>query len=210
MPEATFARILVPLDGSRLSESVLPVAETLATAFGASLVLLHVLERAAPQTIHGERHFQDPDKARAYLDDLAGNLTRRGLSVTVHIHDTPEPNVALSIAGHAIEERADLVVLCTHGRGGVRGFVWGAIAQQVLQRGEVPVLLVRAPAQGAEPAPFAPTTILVPLDATAAAEGEQGEQPAFLVGAETWEGVPVHADLERAKEADGQRKLGRG
>jgi len=165
-----FNRLLLPLDGSRLAEAALPAAAGIAAAFGSTIVLLHVIERGAPATVHGERHFTDNAAADAYLRGLAGALQVRGLTARVHVHDAPEGNVAVSIAQHSDEEQTDLIVLCTHGGGGVRGLLFGSIAQQVVQRGTTPVLLIRPPAAGSAPPAFAPRTVLVPLDATAASE----------------------------------------
>ncbi len=163
------ARLLTPLDGSRLAEAVLPVVESLAAA-GATPVLLHVRERGAPATIHGERHLRAGDEATAYLASVAERVrSAGGAAVETHTHDVPEGDVARSIAAHAEEKRADVIVLCTHGGGGVRDLLVGSIAQQVLRRGAVPVLLVRPAADGGA-VPFAPRTVLVPLDGTAAAE----------------------------------------
>ncbi len=161
-------RLLAPLDGSRLAEAVLPVVETLAIA-GATPVLLHVRERGAPATIHGERHLRAADEASAYLAGVADRLRTTGRAVERHTHDVPEGDVARSIAAHAEEVRAGMIVLCTHGGGGVRDLLVGSIAQQVLRRGTVPVLLVRPDAAGG-PTAFAPGAVLVPLDGTAAAE----------------------------------------
>lgn len=164
-----YRRLLVPLDGSRLAEAVLPVVTRLALATGATAVLLHVLERGAPVTVHGERHLQTLDEAQTYLHDVAARLRTQGVLVEAHAHEVPDGDVAKAIARHVIEERSDLIVMCTHGSGGVRDLLFGSIAQQVLRRGTAPVLLVRA-----EPdsnlRPFEPSTILVPLDGSAAAE----------------------------------------
>ena len=163
-----FSRLLVPLDGSQLAEAVLPVVERIALACNATLVLFHLIERGAPATIHGERHFTDEAAATKYLMALIETLHGRGVAATVHVHAVPEGNVAASIAEHGEEERADLIALCTHGSGGLRGLLVGSIAQQVLQRGTIPVLLVRPPIEGPPPV-FDPHTILVPLDGTPAA-----------------------------------------
>jgi nucleotide-binding universal stress UspA family protein len=85
----------------------------------------------------------------------------------------PDGDVTKSIARHVIEEKGDLIVMCTHGKGGVRDLLFGSIAQQVLKRGTAPVLLVRA-SSGSEAAPFEPRTVLVPLDGSAAAEAALG------------------------------------
>ena len=176
-----FSRILVPLDGSRLAEAALPVAERLAAAFGATVVLLHVVERGAHPTIHGNRHFTDQATAEDYLQRLADDLGSRGVSTTIHVHGEPEGDVAASIALHGSDESAELIVLCTHGSGGVRNLLWGSIAQQVLHRGVTPVLLVRVPPGGVPASVFAPKTVLVPLDATAASEAALAPAMALAV-----------------------------
>jgi nucleotide-binding universal stress UspA family protein len=163
-----YRRLLVPLDGSHLAESVLPVVARLAEACGSAVVLLHIVEQGAPATVHGDRHLRTAGDATAYLAQLAGHLRAQGIAVELHIHDAPEGDVALSIARHADETGSDLIVLCAHGRGGVRGLLFGSIAQQVLRRGATPVVLVR-PGQHPD-TPFAPRVLLVPLDTTAAAE----------------------------------------
>ncbi len=165
-----FTRLLVPLDGSKLAESVLPVAERLASALGAEVVLLHVMERDAKPTVHGDQHLTDRASAEEYLAGISKGLHLKGITAVVHVHDPPQGDVPESIVEHGAEESAELIVLCTHGRGGVRDFLWGGIAQRALRRGTTPVLLVRAPARDVDKRAFAPKTILVGLDATAAAE----------------------------------------
>lgn len=165
-----FDRLLVPLDGSSLAEAALVPSEAIARAFGSTVVLLHIIERRAPTTVHGEPHLSDPEPAAGYLEEIQHQLLARGIVATLHVHDAPEGDVAKSIAAHVDEEGADLVVLCTHGRGGVRRLLFGQIAQQVLQHGAGTILLVRPPAEGGTPAAFAPRRILVALDGAPAAE----------------------------------------
>ena len=169
-----FKRLLVPLDGSRMAESALPIVARLARTWDADVSLLHILERAAPASVHGERHLTRVEDAHAYLDALALQLRDVGIHVDSHAHEVPEGNVARSIVEHAAQEHAELIVLCTHGRGSVREILFGTIAQQVLRRGSVPVLLTRQPERDQPAIPFEPRTILVPLDATAAAEAALG------------------------------------
>lgn len=165
-----FDRLLLPLDGSVQAEVVLPVAARLAQAFRSTLLLLHVIERNAPATVHGELHLTDAAAAAAYLARIAGLLRSQGLAVETHVHTVPLGDVPRSIAEHAQEEQTDLIVLCTHGPSGWRDLVAGNVAQQALQHGNVPLLMVRAPGAGQAPAPFAPADILLPLDTTEAAE----------------------------------------
>lgn len=169
-----FSRLLVPLDGSQMAESALPIVARLAAAWDAEVLLLHVLERAAPASVHGERHLTRVEDAHAYLDAQAERLREAGIRVTGHAHEVPEGNVARSIVEHAAQEHAELIVLCTHGRGSVREILFGTIAQQVLRRGATPVLLTRQPERDRAPVAFEPRTILVPLDATAEAEAALG------------------------------------
>ena len=164
-----FKRLLAPLDGSRLAEAVLPIAERLGQA-GATIVLLHVIERGAPMAVHGERHLSSTVEATTYLEGVAARLRAGGVTVECHTHDVPEGDVARSITSHAAEERADLIVLCTHGSGRVHNMLFGTIAQHVLQQGATPVLLARPLRAGEESGPFAPRRVLVALDATVAAE----------------------------------------
>lgn len=164
-----FRRLLLPLDGSHLAEAVLPVATRLARAFDSRLLLLHVIERKAPITIHGEPHLTEVAAAESYLHSVVGRLSEQQIQAEVHVHSVPLGDVARSIADHAEEEQADLIVLCAHGRAGWRELVAGSIAQQALQRGSVPLLLVHA-ATDQEGAVFQPADILVPLDGSTAAQ----------------------------------------
>ena len=163
-------RILVPLDGSRLAEAALPIAARLAAAFGATIALLHVIEKDAPSTVHGEPHLANAVQANEYLVRLTQQLVATGLKVDYHVHEAPVGDVPRSIASHAEEHNSDLIIVCTHGGGGLRRGLWGSIAQRVLQLSRRPVLLARAATAPSSASSFAPATIMVPLDGTAAAE----------------------------------------
>jgi len=157
-----YRHLLVPLDGSRLAESVLPLAGSLARGFEAAVTLLHVIERGPPAHVHGDRHLTDRAEAETYLDDLAQRFFPAGVAATHHVHGEVEADVPASIVRHARELGADLIVMCTHGRGRLRHQLFGGIAQRVLAGGTVPVLLV-PPAEG--PAwEFSCRRVLVPLD----------------------------------------------
>jgi nucleotide-binding universal stress UspA family protein len=166
----TLQRILVPLDGSRLAESVLPAAFSLAQHLHARLTLLHVMERAAPMTVHGERHLTEASEAEAYLTEVA---SQRPVQVHIdhHVHPNKEGDVAKSIIDHAADLGADLVTLSTHGRGGARRVLFGSVAQLVLHGGTRPVLLIRPDAVAPHPVvPWEVGRILVPLDGSAPSE----------------------------------------
>jgi nucleotide-binding universal stress UspA family protein len=168
MPAETFT-ILVPLDGSRLAESVLPAAEAFASRLHASFVLVHVIEKNVPATVHGERHLAAAPEATEYLEAIAARLRRAGGQATCHVHEEEQQNVARSIVEHADEIEASLILMCSHGSGGLRDLLFGSIAQQTLNRGRRSVLLIQPQPDGVAE-PFAPDHILVPLDGTAAHE----------------------------------------
>lgn len=167
--EPSASTFLVPLDGSRLAEVVLPVVELLDSRLHARVMLLHVLEQRPPATIHGERHLADSAEARTYLDEVAARLRASNVSVEVHVHEARQGDVVRSIVDHAQEVNADLMILCTHGGSGLRKLLFGSIAQKVLQQGGQPILLVPPKAIGSAQ-PFNLRRILVPLDGTAAHE----------------------------------------
>lgn len=160
--------IVLPLDGSRLAEAALPAGVALAQRFGARVTLLHVLERHPPATIHGERHLTSVGEAAAYLHGISSRFADRHIAFESHVHPVPEGDVPASIGQHVEELGADLVVLCTHGQSGIRGWFSGSIAQRVVRRTTPPTLLVR-PSRSSQ-SEFHPRTVVVALDGTV--EGE--------------------------------------
>lgn len=168
-----FKHLLVPLDGSRLSESAIPAAAQMAARMGAELTLVHVIEKHAPAEVHSDRHLVTAEEATAYLAEVARRPVLAGLRVQTHVHTAEVRDVADSIREHAAELAPDLVVMSTHGKGSARRLIFGAIAQQVLSRGDTPVLLVR-PSEEAASGASGPAdtwrTILAPLDGDPAHE----------------------------------------
>ncbi len=162
-------RFLVPLDGSRLAESVLPVVQQMASRFHAQVSLLHIVEKHPPTVIHGEPHLTSVAQAQAYLEEIATRLRSSALAVEIHVHRDKEDDVARSIVQHAQEVNADLVIMCTHGHGGLRELLFGSNAQQALQQGTQSILLL-FPREDGSVYPFNLQRILVPLDGTAAHE----------------------------------------
>ncbi len=138
-----FRRILVPLDGSRLAERVLPLARAFAERFEAELVLVHVLERRAKSTVHSDRHLTTEPEAEAYLASTAAQMGLSGM-VSWHTHQEPVDDVARSFVEHIAEVGADLIAMTTHGTGGFSRAIFGSIAQQTLARCRIPVLLCPA------------------------------------------------------------------
>jgi nucleotide-binding universal stress UspA family protein len=158
-----FKHILVPLDGSTLAEAALGPAGCLAEALQADVTLLHIIERDAPETVHGERHLKDPVGAEAYLDEIAGRSFPPETKVEKHVHTAATRDVAAGIVEHEGELAPDLIIMCTHGRHGVRRMVLGSIAQKVIGSGRTPVLLIQPKPSGAG-RPFDCRLLLVPVD----------------------------------------------
>lgn len=142
-----YRRILVPLDGSKVAEGVLPHARALAFAEGAELVLLRV---AANPVL--EFTFSDPSVAQSVLEDLetqskkymAGieeSLKQDGFLVSTLIR---EGAVADSILRTAEEIGADVIAMSTHGRTGAARWLLGSVADRVVRNSSIPVLLIRA------------------------------------------------------------------
>jgi nucleotide-binding universal stress UspA family protein len=158
----TIKNILVPLDGSQLSETVLPMAGILAQQNHARLILFHVIEKNPPETVHGERHLTNEQEASAYLSNVAKTLPQ-GVTVDQHVHSSAEKDVANSIVAHSQELKVDLIAMCTHGQSGLQKRIFGNIAQTVLNQGVVPVLLL-SPEKELQTETCSCQCILVPLD----------------------------------------------
>ncbi len=136
------SNILVPLDGSTLAEAALPGALWFSRLFGARITLLHVIERNAPASVHGDRHLTNETDALNYLKSIAEHFPE-DIQVDFHVHTEEVSNVARSIATHASEFVQDMVVMCSHGKSGLHQFIVGNIAQKVISYGSAPVLLIQ-------------------------------------------------------------------
>ena len=158
-----FKHILVPLDGSRLAETAIPVAVSLAQALSAPVTLLHIIEQDAPEEIHQDHHITQADEASRYLDRVAERDFPTTVKVERHVHSAAVKDVPGSIVEHAMTEfQPDLIVMCTHGKSAVRELLYGSIAQQVVAQGSTPLLLVKP--DGGASLGFKLDKILVPLD----------------------------------------------
>jgi nucleotide-binding universal stress UspA family protein len=147
-----FKRIVVPLDGSSLAEQILPRVLALAKLEEAEITLLNVL---IPQS-YSQKEIVDPslpwwDKdishAQAYLFRMAGRLRHNGVAVTTDI--VIGQNVASAIGDFASREKADLIAIATHGRGGLARMLRGSVADAVMHSSRLSMLVFK-PDQVAE------------------------------------------------------------
>ncbi len=154
-------KILVPLDGSELAEGVLPYVREIAGRAKAEVLLFSAVAPvatwdAAASTIRWDR---EEALAQDYVDLKRQDLEKGGLKVTAKV---ALGDAADAIAMMAAESGADLIALSTHGRSGVTRWLFGSVAAKLVQRCEVPLLVVR-PGDKA-PRDVAIKQILVPLD----------------------------------------------
>jgi nucleotide-binding universal stress UspA family protein len=141
-------RTLVPLDGSRLAEQVLPTILPIAQALGCELTLFRVpvAYSAGPLTgrwyLPQNSSYETADQdAQAYLERVADHIRQQGVQVTTATQVGP---VAESIIAYAQAHDVDLIAMCTHGRTGLARWALGSVADRVLRAGDKPILLVRA------------------------------------------------------------------
>lgn len=161
--------VVVPLDGSAFGEQALPTALRIAEREHAELELVHVFERIPPYRVQGAPPIDptlDADlrkESASYLDSVAGWLRgKASVPVTATLLDGP---VAETLDAHIAERHADLVVMTTHGRGGLSRLWLGSVAAEVVRGSRAPVLLIRPEESGSRDTPSSPFgRVLVPLD----------------------------------------------
>jgi nucleotide-binding universal stress UspA family protein len=177
--------ILVPLDGSPAGEHALPFALSIARHGDVPIDLLHVHVPLAPmyaEAAAGLEATLDPrirEQEQAYLDGIAHRLKNHSSSrIGVRLVDG---RVVDSIRDWAQSRATDLIVMTTHGRGPLSRFWLGSVADQLVRRSPVPVLLV-PPHGNVSDLPNEPVRshILIPLDGAESAE--QVIEPAISVG----------------------------
>jgi nucleotide-binding universal stress UspA family protein len=145
----TIEHILVPTDLTRRADAAIAYGTSLATALGARLHLVHVLEE--PFTTAGPYEFALPDtperrerryqRAHESLADKAA-LAPNMLAVTTEVRNGVADEEILKAA---IDYGADLIVMTTHARSGIDHIVKGSFTERVLRRAKCPVLAVQQP-----------------------------------------------------------------
>lgn len=142
----TFKRIVVPLDGSTLAEQILPRVVMLAKLEEAHITLLNVL---VPQS-YSQKEIVDPalpwwekdiSIAQKYLHRIAVRLRRNGLTVTTDI--VISDDVAGAIGDFASREKADMIAIATHGRGGLARLIRGSVADAIMHSAKASMLVFK-------------------------------------------------------------------
>ena len=146
-----YRRILVPVDGSHTSTLGLKEAISLAKDQRASLRIVHVVdETVITQDFGGYVNAGDlfdslRRAGKQILKNALALAQRHGISAKGEVYETMGMHVADVLVREAKKWKADLIVLGTHGRRGVRRAVLGSDAESILRTSPVPVLMVRAP-----------------------------------------------------------------
>ena len=148
-----FTRIVVPLDGSGLAEQALPQAIELSQATGTPMHLVRVLDlsylaKVAGYPVHGayvemtafqQALQEEHDAAETYLTAKKEELESQGITVTTALlNGNPSSEIV------AATQPSDLIVMCTHGRGGLARWFLGSVAEGIVRKSTGPVMLVRA------------------------------------------------------------------
>ncbi|MCL4266288.1 MAG: universal stress protein [Anaerolineae bacterium] len=144
-----FAHLLVPLDGSKLAEAALPLALAIAGRFESTITLLRVVN--VPHFVVSSHDFPQlyvslqedmREEATAYIQLKQNDLMVSGYIINGRVAEGD--SVADIILDAADELGVDAIVMSTHGRGGIKRWVFGSVADKILQEAHVPILLVRA------------------------------------------------------------------
>jgi nucleotide-binding universal stress UspA family protein len=150
-----FKHLLVPLDGSMLAEKALTPALSMAQSFDSEITLLRItpppyVAARVSGSAYGDLILNlrrmASEEAHAYLRAQQGSLRQQGHKV--HIHLLEGEGVAELILNVIESLGIDAVVMSTHGHGGLTRWVFGSVADKVLRRAPVPILLIRANNEG--------------------------------------------------------------
>jgi nucleotide-binding universal stress UspA family protein len=181
-----YRKLLVPLDGSGFSQQALTFACDIAQRSGAGLHLAHVhtlsniIYVAGMPVIDAELQSLAQEHERAYLEQIRERLlSTTKLSITCANLDSAG-SVAVTLAGYVETQAIDLVVMTTHGRGGLERAWLGSVADALVRCSSVPLLLLRPDQHAPEMAPPRIKRILIPLDGSALSE--QILSPALELG----------------------------
>jgi nucleotide-binding universal stress UspA family protein len=134
-------KILVPLDGSECAENILSNVEKLAADSKAGISLLRVVyAHVFPGVDASETEVKVVREAEDYLRTLEERLKAKGFKVDTHVRYGDD---AEEILDHAAQKEIGLIAMSTHGRGGVKRFLLGSVAEKVLRHSPKPIFLVR-------------------------------------------------------------------
>jgi nucleotide-binding universal stress UspA family protein len=136
-----FKNILIPLDGSKLAEETIETATTLAKAFQGKLTTIYVYELYSFRHEDRETEYEHlKSKMQGYFGSIVSRFKQVGVELEA-IFKTGSPG--LEICRFAKEKNFDLIIMASHGLGGVRRLAFGSVSNMVLTHSSIPVLLLR-------------------------------------------------------------------
>jgi nucleotide-binding universal stress UspA family protein len=143
-----YKRILVPLDGSPLSEAVLSHVKPLAIAVNAEIVLLEIIVDALQEFSKPTSALTPPRETKriqtestTYLKGVCARLEEEGLRTSYLVR---QGDVVTTILEVAEIMRVDVIAMSTHGRSGAKLLLLGSISYEVVRKSPHPVLMIRA------------------------------------------------------------------
>ncbi len=143
-----YKKVLVPLDGSKRAEKILPHVEELAHRYDAGMILLQVIEYRTAVSAEGaytpmthEEIEELKQQAESYLTGLANSFTQKSIQCTTKVIYGP---VVDSIISAAERQNVDLIAMASHGRSGLARVFYGSVAAGILQQVDRPLLLIRS------------------------------------------------------------------
>jgi len=138
-------KALVPLDGSKESEAVLPYIEELASKLKAEVILLLVL--TMDYVVTSDEQLKQIKHRRAstkdYLKKVAARLKQKGIVAKTEFRETMVHNEASEITKLANEAYVDVVAMSIYGQSGISHWAFSSVTERVLYEGDTPLLLVR-------------------------------------------------------------------
>ena len=141
-----YKRILVPLDGSKLSEAVLPHVEEIAKGLNCEIVLLHVVPLPVPVFDTPTSPFDhnllrdQENEAKRYLKEMCAKLELDEARVTYLVREGDVTQVILETAQ---DQQVDLIAISTHGRSGALRWLLGSVTDRIVRNSPIPVLAIR-------------------------------------------------------------------
>ena len=157
-----YTRILIPLDGSKIAEKVLPYARTLAARLRIPVELLAVIDVAAIAT---QSYAEESRYSLAYLNEVAETFLACNVKCTV---ETGRADEVIIKKGEA--DPRSLITLATHGRSGLNPWLVGNVAEKVFRNTTNTLLLVRATEEAKTEGEAVLKSMVVPLDRSGLAE----------------------------------------
>ena len=146
-----FRRIVCPTDFSDASYSALQAAQDLARHFQGELLVVHIVEPMPPVPVDTDGSIRfDVFQYEDELMTAADKMLRGVVDERIHGEVNARPVVAGGIPWEEIvrianEEKADLLVIATHGRAGWKHLLFGSVTERVIRAAPCPVLVIRAP-----------------------------------------------------------------